>query len=47
MAYFVLAAAGLIGGFCAYVMLGAFIYALYRKYWVGDRRKLSEIFFSL
>jgi hypothetical protein len=47
MAYFVLAAAGIIGVLSAGAILFGFLYALYIKYWLGDRRKLSEIFWSL
>lgn len=47
MAYFVLAAAGLIGGLGAMAVATAFVYALYIKYWLGDRRKLRDIFWSL
>lgn len=47
MAYFVLAAAGIIGVLSAGAILFGFLYALYIKYWLGDRRKLMDIFWSL
>ena len=47
MAYFILAllAIFVIGG--AGAMLFTFAYALYIKYYLGDRRKLLDIFFEL
>lgn len=47
MAYFVLAAAGIIGVLSAGALFFAFIGALYIKYWLGDRRSLKDIFWSL
>lgn len=47
MAYFVLATAGIIGVLSAGAILFAFVHALYLKYWIGDRRKLMDIFWSL
>jgi hypothetical protein len=47
MAYFVLALTGMLGALGITAMVTAFVYALYIKYWLGDRRKLLDIFWSL
>lgn len=47
MAYFILAVMAIIGIGGSAALFFSFIYALYLKYYIGDRRKLSEIFWSL
>ena len=47
MAYFVLALLAVIGIGGSAALFFSFIVALYIKYYIGDRRKLSDIFWSL
>lgn len=47
MAYFILAVMAIIGIGGSVALVFGFIYALYVKYYIGDRRKLSDIFWSL
>lgn len=47
MAYFVLALLAIIGIGGSAALFFSFMYALYLKYYIGDRRKLLDIFWNL